>query len=72
VQVYSPEGKLLKRIEFPAKSVTCPAWGGSQNDVLFVTTGQPIGEKLADGDEGGNVFKCEPGVKGMVTYQFSE
>lgn len=70
ILVFSPTGKPIKRIAFPAKCITCPAWGGPNNDVLFVTTAQPLVEQQAVGDEGGHIFKYEPGVQGMINHEY--
>ena len=72
VAVYSPQGELLKKITFTAKCITCPTWGGKENDTLFVVSGQtwPLEEKSPLGDEGGHVFSHKPGVKGMVKNDF--
>ncbi|KAF4626179.1 hypothetical protein G7Y89_g11981 [Cudoniella acicularis] len=70
VMVYSPEGRPLQQIHYPAKCVTCPAWGGKDLDILFFTSAQPIVEKPAPGDEGGHLFRLSPGVKGVSKYAF--
>jgi sugar lactone lactonase YvrE len=69
VEVYSPDGKILKRIEFPAKCPTCPAWGGENYDILYVASSPPFHEKVPD-DEGGHVFSYHAGVKGQVNHEF--
>lgn len=71
VRVYSPEGELLQIIKFPAKCVTCPTFGGQNNDILFITSAIPITGKAAPGDEGGHVFRYKAGVKGMPKYEFA-
>jgi sugar lactone lactonase YvrE len=71
VVVYSPDGKPLKKINFPAKCMTCPTWGGKDNNVLFIASAQPLVEKAAPGDEGGHVFRYQAGVKGMLQYEFA-
>ena len=71
VKVYSPEGKLLRKINFPAKCVTCPTWGGRDNDILFIASAPPLVEKAAPGDEGGHVFRYKGGVAGMMKYEFA-
>jgi sugar lactone lactonase YvrE len=53
---YSPRGKLLEAIEFPAIQVSCPAFGGDNLKTLFATT-------AAIGTQGalqGQTF-CAPG-----------
>lgn len=68
---YSPDGKALKKITFPAKCVTWPTWGGQNNDILFLTSAQPLVEKATPGDEGGQLFRYKPGVKGMTKNEFT-
>jgi len=72
VKVYSPEGKLIKKITFPSKCVTCPAWGGKNNDILIVASAQPesVGVKSELGDQGGHLFRYDAGVKGMINNKF--
>lgn len=67
--VYSPAGKQLKKIAFPVKCPTCPAWGGPNHDILFVATSPPFYDKPLD-DGGGHVFSYRAGVKGMVNHEF--
>ena len=71
VEVYSTDGKKLRRINFPAKCVTCPTWGGRDNDILFIASAQPLVEKAAPGDEGGHVFRYKSDVKGMRKSDFA-
>ncbi|MDB6454974.1 SMP-30/gluconolactonase/LRE family protein [Falsirhodobacter sp. 20TX0035] len=40
VACYSPEGEFLRAEPLPASQTSCPAFGGPDLDVLFVTTGQ--------------------------------
>jgi len=71
VNVYSPDGKLIKNITFPAKGITCPGWGGKDNNVLFASSGNYLekGEKV-EGSEEGHMFSFEAGVKGMPNVKF--
>ncbi|KAH9220727.1 hypothetical protein DL95DRAFT_477914 [Leptodontidium sp. 2 PMI_412] len=71
VMVYTPEGSLLKTIRFPAKLITCPTWGGRGNDILFITSAQPLPEDAAPGDEGGHVFRYKTELKGMAKHEFA-
>ncbi|RDW92214.1 hypothetical protein BP5796_01608 [Coleophoma crateriformis] len=71
VQVFDPEGIPLKKIVFPAKCITCPAWGGRNLDVLYVTSAQPLVEKSAAGDEGGHIFRYKDDtVRGVAKNEF--
>jgi sugar lactone lactonase YvrE len=67
---YSPSGKPLNKITFPAKCITCPTWGGKYNDTIFLTSAQPLVEKAERGDEGGQMFRYTPGVQGMRKNEF--
>jgi|TARA_B110000196_G_scaffold278297_1_gene257279 sugar lactone lactonase YvrE len=38
VACYNPAGELIKRVIFPAKQISCPAFGGVNMDVLLATS----------------------------------
>jgi sugar lactone lactonase YvrE len=71
VQVWSPEGKLLKKIPLSAINPTCTTWGGKNWDILFVTTGRDNDKAAKGHDDGGQMFliKAE-GARGQEKYQF--
>lgn len=60
----SPDGSILARVELPARCVTCPTWGGAENDTLYVTTASD------DSEHGGHVYKIKTRTKGMPKYKF--
>lgn len=64
--VLNPAGEIIKKISFPAKNITCPAWGGINNDTIFFTTGTSEGDT-----HGGHLFMYKTDTKGMPTYEFS-
>lgn len=41
VRRYAPDGSVLTALPLPVAHVTCPAFGGSALDTLFVTTARP-------------------------------
>ena len=51
--------------------MTCPTWGGQNNDILYITSAQPIVEKASLDDEGGHVFRYKADVRGMAKYEFA-
>jgi len=58
----SPEGKVIGRVDYPTKAITCPVFIGTE---LWVTT--------AGGDEekyGGGVFKVDVGISGLKDFKF--
>ncbi|TVY75916.1 Regucalcin [Lachnellula suecica] len=70
IMVFDPAGKRVRDVVLAAKAVTCPTWGGRNNDVLFATTAQ---DKSAGAeDEGGHVFRYNPpaGTRGTPKHEF--
>ena len=65
---YDPEnGKLLQKIEVPAKNVTSCAFGGKNLDILFITTAS-IGlseEEYNQQPDAGKLFSIKTGIKGI-------
>lgn len=69
--VFDPIGKYLKEIVFSGKNMTCPCWGGKDNNILFVTSAQDSILGAIDGDEGGNMFKYITAAKGKPKFEFA-
>jgi sugar lactone lactonase YvrE len=72
VHRYAPDGTLEDRIEVPAQQVTSVAFGGSDLDELYITTGQedfPAAGK-PDQPHAGGLFRCRPGVSGRLPNRF--
>lgn len=64
---YSPEGRELLRIEFPAKKVSCLTFGGDDYGDIYVTTAGGD-KKDADGPGAGALFRVRAGVKGLPEF----
>lgn len=68
VGCWNPEsGKLLHRIDVPAKNVTSCAFGNDNLETLYITTAR-VGtseEELKQFPKAGGLFKIKPGVKGV-------
>ncbi len=64
---YSPAGKELQRIEFPARKVSCPTFAGEDRMDLYVTTagGQ---DKDNEGPGAGCLFRLRVGVRGVPEF----
>ncbi len=71
VQVSARTGDVMRKIDFPVARPTCPCFGGSDFDELFVTTAAPdeTKETLEGGPEGA-VFRIKVGVQGCRKGQF--
>ncbi len=75
VACWNPEtGKLLKKINIPAKNVTSCAFGGDNLETLYITTARQNtnGEELQTFPHAGGVFKTKPGAKGMKAFFFKD
>jgi sugar lactone lactonase YvrE/Leucine-rich repeat (LRR) protein len=57
IAILSPEGKLVAHLPVPAKVVSNIAFGGTNHDEIFCTTGDPPG-----------VFHAKVGVKGFAGH----
>jgi sugar lactone lactonase YvrE len=73
VERYAPDGSLELRVEVPAAQATSCTFGGSDLDLLFITTAQkdfPAGGK-PDQPHAGGLFVCRPGVRGRRAHRFA-
>lgn len=64
---YSPDAKVLETVHFPARHVTCPAFGGPNWDELFVSTaggGKPDSRELD-----GALFRLKPAIGGLPEHR---
>ncbi|KAL2872301.1 SMP-30/gluconolactonase/LRE family protein [Aspergillus lucknowensis] len=72
VMVFSPQGRHLKDIIFPARNMACTTWGGRNLDILFIATGKDRKGTAKAGDEGGHMFRYHAvGTKGTAKYEFA-
>lgn len=72
---YDPDGKLERQIEMPVNKVTCPVFGGSNLDRLFVTTmaRPPLPRFPEDGAARGTLYVIDDlGIKGYETPRFGK
>jgi L-arabinonolactonase len=67
VTAYNPDGSQYAQIDLPVSQVTCPAFGGPELDLLFVTSARDglSDEQLACEPQAGDVFVYRPGVTGL-------
>jgi len=67
IAVYSPDGKFLKAISFPASQISCPAFGGPDLKTLYATSarvGLPKPEDFA-----GMCFALQTGTRGQEEHR---
>ena len=65
---FAPDGTEDMRIEFPAKKVSCPIFGGDEYTDLYVTTagGQ---DKAQEGEGAGALFRVRMGIRGVPEFR---
>jgi len=69
---FAPDGRVDRVVALPAQQPTCPAFGGPDLDVLYVTSatvGLPD-DHLAAAPASGGVFAHRPGVRGLPEGRF--
>jgi D-xylonolactonase len=65
---YSPEGRELMRLAFPAPKTSCVTFGGDDCTDMFVTTaGGHIRDR--DGPHAGALFHVDAGIAGVPEFQ---
>jgi len=69
---YDAAGNETERIAMPVSRLTCPAFGGPELDVLYVTSarGGLTRERLREEPHAGGVFAAEPGRRGLPESRF--
>jgi L-arabinonolactonase len=70
---YAPDGSISGAIEVPVSQVSCVAFGGSNLDLLFVTSAREnlSRAQLAREPQAGDLFVYQLNVKGLADARFS-
>jgi sugar lactone lactonase YvrE len=66
VACYNPSGELIKSVTFPAKQISCPAFGGLNMDVLLVTSAAVDADKKDT--SAGMTFTIDQEAIGLPEY----
>ena len=66
VECYNPSGELIKSVTFPAKQISCPAFGGLNMDVLLVTSAAVDADKKDT--SAGMTFTIDQEAIGLTEY----
>jgi sugar lactone lactonase YvrE len=75
ISVWEPgSGQLVERIPIPAKNVSSCVFGGSEQNLLYVTSAR---KGLSDADltaypATGGLFRVETDIEGIPTFQFGD
>ena len=73
VNRYDPQGKLMQTIHMPTDLPTCCEFGGTDLDILYVTTAvlkRPESHFVGQTNPGG-LFAIDVGVKGLTLPPFA-
>lgn len=64
---FDPQGRVERVVDMPVAKPTCPAFGGPELDIVYVTSASvgPDRQPLS-----GGIFAFEPGVKGLAERRF--
>jgi L-arabinonolactonase len=69
---YDPAGKIARTIMMPIAQPTCPAFGGNDLDVMYVTSASIhlTDNQLTQQPRAGGLFAVDAGVKGLPEVRF--
>jgi sugar lactone lactonase YvrE len=70
---FDPAGKLMTKIDMPVQRPTCPTFGGANLDELYVTSAYTglTDEQRKPQPSAGDLFRIDPGVKGLPEPKFA-
>ncbi|MCB0062846.1 MAG: SMP-30/gluconolactonase/LRE family protein, partial [Caldilineaceae bacterium] len=74
VRRWNPQnGALLSQIDLPTAQITSCAFGGSNLDILYITSAANGygAEDFAREPQAGNLFAARPGVQGVISDRFA-
>jgi sugar lactone lactonase YvrE len=71
VRRYTPEGQLEQTITLPVSGVTSCAFGGDDLRDLYITTAVDVAGNTDNQLGAGGLYRCRPGPKGRLSYQFA-
>lgn len=69
VACYAPDGRLKQTVTLPAKHTTCPAFGGSGRNLLFVTTAIQGLDEPGPADGLSYLVALMDGTQGQLEHQ---
>jgi L-arabinonolactonase len=70
---YAPDGRIERVVPMPVPQPSCPAFGGPELDVLYVSSAaiEMTPADFAQAPDGGGLFTLEPGVRGLPVNRFA-
>jgi sugar lactone lactonase YvrE len=70
---YAPDGRVEGVVEMPVPQPSCPAFGGPDLDVLYVSSAaiEMTPADFAKAPDGGGLFALDLGVRGLPGNRFT-
>ena len=70
---YAPDGRIERVVEMPVPQPSCPAFGGPDLDVLYVSSAaiEMTPADFAKAPDGGGLFALDVGVRGLPGNRFT-
>jgi L-arabinonolactonase len=70
---YAPDGRIDRVVEMPVPQPSCPAFGGPDLDVLYVSSAaiDMTPADFAKAPDGGGLFTLDVGVRGLPVHRFA-
>ncbi|MBX6317735.1 SMP-30/gluconolactonase/LRE family protein [Pigmentiphaga sp.] len=69
---HTPDGEVDRVIQLPVSNPTCPAFGGDNLDIMFVTShSQRLGDQLSREPLAGGLFAIHTGCRGLPEPRFA-
>jgi sugar lactone lactonase YvrE len=70
---YAPDGRIDRVVEMPVPQPSCPAFGGPDLDVLYVSSAaiEMTPADFAKAPDGGGLFTLDVGVRGLPVHRFA-
>jgi sugar lactone lactonase YvrE len=69
VRCYASSGELLRIVQVPCKNITACAFGGEDNDILYITSAAIDDE---NSPAAGKLFACQAGARGAAIARFDD
>lgn len=66
---HAPDGRAIKRVQLPARKVSCVTFGGQDYRDAYVTTAVGDGTRAVEGEGAGALLKLDLGVGGVPEFR---
>ena len=67
---YDPTGRLVSQVELPTQCPTCPAFGGAELNVIYITSATIKIDERSKQPQAGGIFAVDAGVRGLPDVRY--